>query len=471
MDGHGRHLTSVITRASDHEQRSERAHPAGERHDQRPAGTPGSLPTASPLTQLGFNLLVVLPNVAQGLFRRRPLPVRVATRLDVDGRGARVIGVIRDRADAGAVWLHVLGDRAVLAVDTPELRQVLERSPHPFASDPAVKSKGMSYFQPNALTLSRGELWHDRRRFTEAVLDTDRPRHRSADRFAAVAREETQALLDASGRRLAWTAWEGAFRRIARRIVLGDEARHDEHVTDLLVRMMQKANTLPSGSSPYLEPFLARVAAYVANAERGSLVGRFPDVPSDTRIDVVGQVPQWLFAIGDTLAINSFRALALLVTHPSQRPSADELAAGASSEHLQACLEEAMRLWPTTPLFGRVTVDDVRMAGGGVPAGTQVLISNTFNHRDGARHPTADRFDPSVWLDGDAHADWSLNHFSRGPQACPGAGIARWVGAEVLGTVLSATEPRLLRPRLDPRRPLPSMLDHFRLRFELAPDG
>ena len=42
-----------------------------------------------------------------------------------------------------------------------------------------------------------------------------------------------------------------------------------------------------------------------------------------------------------------------------------------------------MRLWPTTQLFGRVTTSDVRFPTGAIlPAGTQVLIYNLFNHRN-----------------------------------------------------------------------------------------
>ena len=84
----------------------------------------------------------------------------------------------------------------------------------------------MGHFQPDALTLSRGELWADRRRFTEAVVDTGRPAHRLGDRFVAVCREEVAALLDEverdDGGVLGYEAMHRAFRRIVRRVVLGD---------------------------------------------------------------------------------------------------------------------------------------------------------------------------------------------------------------------------------------------------------
>ena len=62
-----------------------------------------------------------------------------------------------------------------------------------------------------------------------------------------------------------------------------------------------------------------------------------------------------------------------------------------------------MRLWPTTPMLSReTTTEDVEWGGETVPAGTQVLIVNTFGHRDRDRIDYADRFAPEEWIEGDA---------------------------------------------------------------------
>ncbi len=102
-------------------------------------------------------------------------------------------------------------------------------------------------------------------------------------------------------------------------------------------------------------------------------------------------------------------------------------------------------------------------------AGTQLLIVNTFNHRDRDAVPGADQFDPERWLTDDAAEDWQFNHFSHGPQGCPGVGLALLVGQTMLSTLLGEREVRLLAPQLDPRDGLPRMLDFFALRFELSP--
>jgi cytochrome P450 len=435
---------------------------------------PRALPRASVLENIRFNELVIVPNALQGLFRRRPGRVAVATRLNVDGRAVRLMEGLRRRHGAGPLWVRPIPSPALLMLEVDDVRRVLEGSPERFASDPETKRRGMGHFQPDALTLSRGELWRDRRRFTEAVLDTPRPAHRLGSRFVEIASEETDALLGElapDGALLDYGGFHRTFCRIVRRVILGDSARDDEELTDQLAQLMSDANGLPSEVSDRLEPFMDRIRDYIAAADPRSLVGLFRDVDAvpDTRAD--GQVPHWLFALQDTLAANVLRALALIVSHP--REQAIVVAEVNATEnvaeriYLRACLEEAMRLWPTTPILSRETLVDLTWNGATVPAGTQVLIFNVFHHRDRERVEYADRFAPEAWTQGDAARDWAFNHFSHGPQGCPGVHLALLVGSAVLSRLLTRAEPRLLAPMLDSHRPLPHMLDYFRLRFAL----
>ena len=134
------------------------------------------LPSASLVENVRFNALVVVPNAVQGLFRRRPGRVRAATRAGVDGRAVRLLAGMRRSHGPGPVWVRVLKelDPALLVLSSDGARRVLGGSPDPFASDPEAKRRGMTAFQPDALTISRGGEWQNRRRFTEAVLDTGR---------------------------------------------------------------------------------------------------------------------------------------------------------------------------------------------------------------------------------------------------------------------------------------------------------
>lgn len=427
------------------------------------------LPSASFVENVRFNALVVVPNAVQGLFRRRPGRVRAATRAGVDGRAVRLLAGMRRSHGPGPVWVRVLKDPALLVLSSDGARRVLGGSPDPFASDSEAKRKGMTAFQPDALTISRGGEWQNRRRFTEAVLDTGEPRHRLADRFAAVAAEEAEALLADAGTEVRWDAWHAAFGRATRRIVLGDAARDDEALSEQLAEMMSEANGMPGEPSERLGAFTDRLRSYVEAGEEGSLVSLFGGAPSDAQTKVEGQIPHWLFATHDTLAINALRCLALLASHPRQRGVAEEATARGDYGYVEACLEEAMRLWPTTTMLSRHTLAAVDWEGAAVPEGTQVVIVNTFLHRDTDAHEFADRFVPEAWTEGDARQDWSFNHLSHGPQGCPGAALALLVGGRFLATVLAARRPRLVEPELDPGRPLPHMLDFFSVRVALEP--
>jgi cytochrome P450 len=183
--------------------------------------------------------------------------------------------------------------------------------------------------------------------------------------------------------------------------------------------------------------------------------------------------------MGDTLAANVLRTLALLASHPLQTAEVRAELAGAdlaepkavtALDFLTGCLLEAMRLWPTTQLFGRVTTADVRFPTGAVlPAGSQVLIHNLFNHRNRDRIGFADRFAPEEWATGTAGQDWSFNFFSHGPQGCPGADLALLLGTAFAGRLLERSDLRLSGAALDPGARLPHGLDVNGLRLYLTP--
>ncbi|MGN6606679.1 MAG: cytochrome P450 [Jatrophihabitans sp.] len=434
-------------------------------------------PQASLIDSIRFTAQIAVPGVIQGLFSKRVLPVRVAAKAHADQFGHQLVQGMVDRAGAAPIALKVGTDDAVL-VHTPEdLEFVLGHSPSPFASDPAAKHKGMAAFQPDALTISRGDLWANRRRFAEAVLDTGSPLHRLAPDFAAVAVAEADALV--SARTVTWDAINAAFQRITRRVVFGDAATDDQQLTDDLAALMAAGNKMPGTPAPNLAAFMAKVQAHVDRAEPGSLCALIADAPSDDRTNVAGQVVHWLFAMGDTLPANLYRALALLASHPEQlREVRHALGDGdltdpavvAAQTYLAGCLQEAMRLWPTTALFGRVTTEEVTFPGGGVlPAGRQVFIYNVFNHRRRDLVEYADRFAPGEWASGDASENWLFNFFSHGPQGCPGAGLSIFLGQALVGRLLQRAEPRLQGVTLDPAKRLPYSLDIYGYSVALAP--
>ncbi len=425
-----------------------------------------------------FSTQVAVPNVVQGLFRKRAPIVSAASLVQADLLAYRCTAALVKKYGVDPFYVRVVAEEALLVHHPDDIRLVLEGSPTPYASDPDAKKKGMSAFQPDALTLSRGDLWAQRRAFAEAVLDTRKPTHRLARGFAAIAIAEADALL-ALDRPLVWDDVNAAFQRLTRRVVFGDAATDDTKVTELLGSLMDAGNKMPGKPAKGYVQFHALIAEYVDTPDPAALTGLIAQAPSDRETDTAGQLIHWLFAMGDTLPANLFRTLAVLAGHPLQLAEVRAELAGkrlttvktvAGATYLAGCIQETMRLWPTTGLFGRVTTTDVRFPNGElVPAGTQVLIHNLFNHRNRNRIGYADRFAPAEWVSGGAAEDWSFNFFSHGPQGCPGAGLSIFLGQAFLGRLLTQSDPVVESgPQLRPGKALPYGVDLGALKIRLA---
>lgn len=431
-------------------------------------------PRASLVEGVRFTALIGAPNLILGLFNKREHPTRIAAKLAVDQHGYRLVEGLADKYGPGPFYVRVGGDQALLLHDPDDLRFVLDGSPDPFASDPEAKRDGMAAFQPDALTISRGDVWADRRRFAEAVLDTAKPLHRLAQPFTEVAAETAKDLRKQPMR---WRTFNTAFQRMTRRVVFGDPAADDTELTELLGELMSAGNRMPGKPAPRYDEFVSRIESYLDDPAANCLAALIPDSPAMADTKPASQVIHWLFAMGDTLAANTFRTLAALATHPEQRGKVEAEIAGAdissangvaSLDYLGGCLLEAMRLWPTTQLFGRVTTRDVEFPNGAVlPSGTQVLIYNVFNHRNRKRIPYADRFAPAEWASGDAGSDWSYNFFSHGPQGCPGAGLSVFLGQTVLANLLEGGTPCVKGTGLTATKPLPYTLDLYEFSVEI----
>ncbi len=273
--------------------------------------------------------------------------------------------------------------------------------------------------------------------------------------------------------RLIWDQWEQLFDRIALRVIFGDRAREDQALTEALERLMGQANRLVglSRNDDYYE-FYAALEHQLADPDPQSLVGRFAEAPHTDTTRTIQQIPHWMFATRDTLAMNAFRALAVIAADPAVHGRVrDELAGADLSDpeaiggldYVGGCLHEAMRLWPTVPLIARETMQETTLAGEQLDEGSQVMMLNVFNHRDPDHVEDADRFVPERWAGG--QRDYRFNHLSNGSQDCPGAGLVLLLGTAALGRLLARYDLRLEHPHLSPGGPLPHMLDFYAERF------
>jgi cytochrome P450 len=434
---------------------------------------------------------VFLPLVAQGVIMRRPRMVALAARLDLQRRGDQVLRSLRARYGSGPVLLRLPGRTVAIVLDAGDARRVLDESPDPFSLVNREKRGALRHFEPTGVLVTRGPIRGERRRINEAVLEPHRRVHHLGGAFAGVVADEAAALLDAAGPagELDWQGFSEAWWRVVRRIVLGDSARDDRGVTDLLNQLRRDANW------SYLRPvrastrhrFLARLRWYLEEARASEadhdgpapgsawrgLVGVLSRQEHALGADPAGQIPQWLFAF-DAAGIAAYRTLALLATH---REQARQARADSTGGQLRACVLESLRLWPTTSVILRDTTAPTLWRGRGMPAGTAVALISSYFHRD-LGLPFADRFAPEIWLDGTpgdglrpAHSPaHALIPFSAGPGECPGRDLALFTASTLLAVLMRAYRYTLEPAVLDPAHALPATLNYADLRFVLTTD-
>jgi cytochrome P450 len=424
---------------------------------------------------------VLVPLVARGVIVRRQRAVALQERLDADRRLVRALQRLRRRYGSGPLRLRVPLRRIVLILDDDDVHRVLAASPDPFATNPREKRAALGHFEPHGVLVSDAADRPDRRRWNEAVLDTPRPLHHLADPMTTVARDEARTLLEEVGAdgTLDWPAFTAAWFRAVRRVVLGDAARDDTALTDLLARLRAQGNwSVFAPQQPALtHEFLDRLRAHLDRAEPGSLAEAAAATPAGPHTAALEQVPQWLFAF-DAAGMAMFRTLALLATHPDELTAAraDTAAGGDTLPGLRAALLEAVRLWPTTPAILRETTAPAPLDGTTLPAGTLVLICAAFFHRDDERHDWADRFTPKLWRTETppvgAQTPAALVPFSAGPAVCPGQNLVLFLTSTFLSALVGGHDVRVSSgPVLRPDAPLPGTLDPFHLRFTLTPSS
>jgi cytochrome P450 len=432
-----------------------------------------TLPKASILDTLAVATEVFIPTVAKGVIIRRPKVVAMAERLQLDSKAVRCLQRLRAKYGAGPLLLRLPRRHQVVVLSPEHVKRVLDDTPQPFATASTEKQAALGHFEPHGVLISTGAERAERRRINEQALETDCPRHRFTERFASIVREETSDLLEQSHRALTWPAFTESWFRIVRRVTLGDGARDDTALTNMLARLRGDANWgfLHPRRRRLRERFLTRLSTYVASAEPDSLASIIARMPAAPGADPIGQMPQWLFAF-DAAGIATFRALALLSAYPAEAERAQEEIQFADEvtrstlPFLRACVLESVRLWPTTPMILRQTTRPTSWDAGEIPENTGVLIFVPFFHRDETRLPFAHRFTPDLWLTENAADGWPLIPFSAGPAVCPGQQIVLLLTSLLLATLLRDRELRLVPPgKLNEHQPLPGTLNNFSLRF------
>lgn len=435
----------------------------------------GTVPSASFADSASAITGVIAPTIAKGVLIRRPKVVALAERLDLDGGAVRRMQALRRRYGDGPLRVRMPGPPRVLILSDRDLRRVLDQTPDPFAAASSEKRAALAHFEPKVALASHGPEREVRRRFNEQALETANPMHSMAARFAEIVDAEADMLLREAGTggELDWEHFFRTWYRVVRRIVLGDGARDDDELTDMLAQLRARGNWafFRMKARKLRDRFHRRLNMHLERGEPGSLAERIKALHKTPVAEPSHQVAQWLFAF-DPGGMATFRALAMLSIHEEELERAREEAAAASRPAplplLRGTFLEALRLWPTTPAILRETTRETEWEAGRLPAETGITIYAPFFHRDETRIEFAHRFVPHIWVDGDPAARFPLVPFSRGPAVCPASDFVPMVCSQMLAALLSRRRFRLVSHDISPERDLPSLLDNYRLRFVLS---
>ena len=440
---------------------------------------PASTAIVSPTDAARLLGQVAVPFVAVGPIARRRWAMKLLEKNQSDAGVVRLVADLRKRHGDGPVVVPIPGRTLAIVLTPEDVDRILRTDTASFTAANKEKVAALSPFQPNGVLISRGNIRAQRRAFNESVLEPEHALHRLAAEWVPVIEQEAQDLLEHARSRGELDApdFVKTWWRLVRRLAFGDAARDDESITDQLWTLRSNGNW--SFAHPLRhrlrDRFTQNLHRHVTAAPSQSLAGVVRDLAAPASVDPIGQMPHWLFAF-DAAGMVSARTLAVLSTHSEQRLRVESELSGTEAgtpqvyEYLRACVLDTTRLWPTTPVILRDSVEETTWSDGAggtstIPAGTGfVILSSAFHRSDDL--PFADTFEPEIWLDGRAERYPALVPFSAGPTVCPGRSIVLFAASTFLATLLRSAEFTVVSDmKPDPARPLPATFDNFGLRF------
>src|SRR6185503_5655997 len=117
---------------------------------------PQSFPEASFADNLFYNTVHVLPMAAQGVFTKRENWVTYWTKFHPDPAAIKFCRHLKKKYKSEYVYVNMATTKSLFVMGIEGIKHVLDNSPAIYA-DAKSKHDGMSHFQPNAVTISRGE--------------------------------------------------------------------------------------------------------------------------------------------------------------------------------------------------------------------------------------------------------------------------------------------------------------------------
>ncbi len=337
-----------------------------------------------------------------------------------------------------------------------------------------------------ALVVSDGEEHERRRRLVQPAFNMLR-----IQSYLDAMVDEIDRELDtwAPGRRIdAFASLRRAIRRIAVRSLFGDTlgARADElgavlvtaidfvnRPVSLQVKLdlpgtgLHRAKAARDRADAIVNAEIARRRAAAGSGSSGDVLDMLLAATDDaggpglTDVEIRDQVVSLVAAGYDTTSAAAAWAVHELLAKPGEWDrAAAEVAEVIGDErlntdhlsrlpHLDAVINETLRLWPPGFVSARKAVDTFDFAGYRIPGGSIVLYSPYVTHRLAEHWPEPDRFRPDRWRDAQP-APYSFVPFGGGYRRCIGFAFAsqelKVLLVQLLRRVELTREPSPIRP-------------------------
>jgi cytochrome P450 len=438
------------------------------------------------LDTLRFHLGVTTPGLLWGLVAPNRLFVPLLCRLNAGRCVARTLDALRRKHACDHFWVHFSfgGAPTLLALNQDSMHALLSSDKN--QADPKLKKQALSKFVPDALTISSGDEWRDRRQFNEQVLDTDHHLHRYSDAFNDIACAEVDRLAGPSVSELSWADFQALAQRISQQVLLGSGELKPE-LAEQVARLVIRSNWpfLPRARSSFsafyqnIERYLSRHCTAPNNPCTCLMHDSTESLKKGSATDatrVPSQIGFWVFVLKDSLELHVSRTLALIAAHRqvqdrvrldirSVRSMTAEAVGGL--QYLEACVGEQLRLWTPVPMLLRRAVEGFSLRDISIALDQEILIYPGFYHRDpGIFGKDANRFSPDSVGNGFPR----VYYFSQGRQACAGQHLARFLLKAILAALLAKFRFELIGPRIDPAH-IPYLYNHFKVKFRVTPDS
>src|SRR4051794_9075894 len=112
------------------------------------------VPRATAVESARVAVQILAPLVARGLIIRRPGPVALSARWDLDARAVRLLQHLRDRHGDGPLRLRVPGRAVAVVLGPADVHRILRDCPEPFTPATKEKRAALGHFEPHGLLIS-----------------------------------------------------------------------------------------------------------------------------------------------------------------------------------------------------------------------------------------------------------------------------------------------------------------------------